>query len=115
MIFDAKMVGNAAPTIAGEISDVLFWPVIYGYADFSLGGGRFRKAHKSLKREHKVNRKLPATFEMLNLAQSEFWKSDAMSGARAGLFCAILLVFFSFFASAKWNIRRGETSSWAHI
>ena len=38
MLFEAKMMGNASPAIAGKISSVRFWHVVSGYPDFPIGG-----------------------------------------------------------------------------
>ena len=52
MLFEAKMMGNTAPTISAKISALRFWHLISGYPDFSLGGGRYRFVLKGLRREN---------------------------------------------------------------
>ena len=56
---------------------------------------------KSLKCEHKVKRKLPVTFDILNWAHSEFWEVGISTGAGAELFRAIVLGGFLFLTSYK--------------
>ena len=94
ILFEAKAMGNACPSIRGELSGIQFWHVVSGRADFSDGGGRFKQVMKSLKRKHKIKRKRPVTYEMLHWLYREFWLIDHSSEARFEIMCAILLGFF---------------------
>ena len=38
LMFESKIIGNAAPTIRGEVSAIRFWHVVVGYPGFSIGG-----------------------------------------------------------------------------
>ena len=103
------MMGNTAPTITSKISAIRYWHVISGYPDFSVGGGRFRHVLKGLRREHKVKRKLPVTFEILDWIYHEYWQGDA-STLRTEVMAAILIGFFFLL-----RISEVEQLTWGHV
>ena len=106
MLCEAKMMGNDAPTIAGEISAVRFWRIISGYPDCPLGGGaiptsaeKFEENTRLSENTHRLSKSLTG-----NWIRSEFWEAGASPGARTEPFCAVIMGFFSYFALSSWDV-----------
>lgn len=66
IMFGAKILGNSPNTISAKISGVRFWRLLVGVPDFTLGGGRYTQVLKSVRRNSRAGRKIPATLDMLS-------------------------------------------------
>ena len=65
IMFESKILANAPDTIGGEIAGIMFWHLLVGIPDFALGGALYDQVMKSVRRNSRVDRKIPATLEVL--------------------------------------------------
>ena len=89
--FESEILANAPNTISGEISGIRFWNLLVGMPDFTLGGGRYNQVLKSVRRNGRVNRKIPAVLEIMWEIESQQRPDNPKS---IGVACAALVGFF---------------------
>ena len=78
-------------TIVGEISDIWFPQLLVGTPDFTLGGGRYVQALKSLKLGSRRNRNVPVEMEILTRINATRNEDNPRS---VGAVCASMMEFF---------------------
>ena len=65
---ESHLMGNEETTIRGDLSAIRFWRVISGLRGVTVGGGRYRRLLRGLKRTQKGKRKIPGAYAMLQEA-----------------------------------------------
>ena len=71
-----------------------FRHVVSGRRDFNLGGGCYRQVMESIKRPHKVQRKLPSDYDMMSRLYLAYRIEQSELPPRCEIARAILSVFF---------------------
>lgn len=112
IMFESRVMQNASDTLRPKLSAIRFWHVVFGLDDFAKFGGRYHQALKGMRREHKVNRQIPFTPDVIEWARTHFSQSDLANVPRVELYAATVLGFFFLLRAGNWGTYECQISAY---
>ena len=111
IMFESRLMKNTSDSIRVKVSAIRFWHIVCGLDDFTKFGGRYQQVLKGMRREHKTNRKIPFSVDMIDWIYTHYLAVDMANTARAELYAATVIGFFFLLRVGELeNLRRSDVT-----